>query len=206
MSLPIPSRLRSLLLLAVLLALLAPVAAPARSLPNADFVVKKGKHDANGEGLRVHLVKIGQRHDRRVSFKVLFTSSAAYTTPNPANQADDNKVMGISLMRIHEDSIRLGWSWDPQHKLMNLAYYGWVNGMPDRQDLTTVPLNTWVDCEIRMNDHGLSVKVNGASKERKVELGWKGTTTTAILRTAYFGGTSVAPQDIEVKVKDISAD
>ena len=62
-----------------------------------------------------------------------------------------------------------------------------------------------------MNDHGLSVRVAGAVKERKVELGWKGTTTTAILttailRTAYFGGTAVAPQDIEVKVRGISAD
>ena len=57
-----------------------------------------------------------------------------------------------------------------------------------------------------MNARGLSVRAGGASKERKVDLGWKGTTTTAILRTAYFGGTAVAPQDITVKVKDISAD
>ncbi len=201
------TRMRGLLpLLPLPLLLLLPLSANAGSLRDADFVIKKGKHDASGEGLRAHLVKVGKHHSRRVSFKVLFTSSAAYATPNPANQTDDNKVMGISILRIHEDSIRLGWSWDPAQKKMKLAYYGWVNGMPDRQELTAVPLNTWVDCELKMNDHGLSVRAGAASKERKVELGWKGLTTTAILRTAYFGGTAVAPQEIEVKVKDISAD
>ena len=194
---------RSLLLLATLL---LPLAAPARTLANADFVIKKGHHDASGEGFRAHLPRIGKNHNRRVSFKVLFTSSAAYTTPNPSNQGDDNKVMGISIMRIHEDSIRLGWSWDPQQKKMKLAYYGWVNGMPDRQELTAVPLNQWVDCELKMNKSGLSVRAGGASKERKVDLGWKGLTTSAILRTAYFGGTATAPQEITVKVKDISAE
>ena len=136
-----PSTRRSLLAL-LAAALLWPLAAPAGSLNDADFVIHKGKHDASGEGFRAHLPKIGKSHSRRVSFQVLFTSSAAYTTPNPANQSDDNKVMGISILRIHEDSIRLGWSWDPQHNKMKLAYYGWVNGMPDRQDLTAVPLNT----------------------------------------------------------------
>jgi hypothetical protein len=187
-------------------ALLAPSAASAHKLADVDFHIKKGKHDASNEGLRVHLVKLGKKHDRRVAFKVNFPQSVIYTTSNPANQSDANKVMGISVGRIHEDSIRLGWTWDPKANKVQLRFYAYYNAQRQITDLIQVPLDQWVDVEIKMNDSGMSVRAGSAFVEKQVPLGWKGLTTTAILRTAYFGGDETAPHDIIVKVKDIDAE
>ena len=198
--------MRSLLLALAVALVLAPRAAPARSLADIDFTIKKGNHDASGEGVRAHMVKIGKRHDRRVSFKVLFTSSAAYQTASASHQSDSNKVMGISILRIHEDSVRLGWAFDPKTQKMQLRFYAWVNGTHDNRELVQVPLNQWVDVELTLNDRGMTVRAAGVTQTRQADLGWKGLTTTSILRTAYFGGVETAPKDITVKVKDISAD
>ncbi|MBS2025237.1 MAG: hypothetical protein JST92_22785 [Deltaproteobacteria bacterium] len=198
--------LRSLTLSLVLTLCLAPLAVQAAKLNDADFRLKKGKHDASGEGFRAHLPKIGKHHDRRVSFQVQFDANTAYTTSNPGDQSDCNKVMGISIVRIHEDSIRLGWAFDPKTNKMQLSFYGYYNGNRMIQPMLQVPLGQWVPVEIKLNDQGMSVRAGAQYVEKKVDLGWKGLTTSTILRTAYFGGEETAPHDMDVRVKDISAD
>ncbi len=170
------------------------------------LTVPAGRHDSLLP--RLLKVRVKTQVDRTVSFQARFTASAAYLTSDPGNQADWNKLMGITTNRIHHNSIRLGWRWLPGSGLIELGFYGYIRGERISHALTTVPLDTWVDVTLRLHNGGLSATAGPATYDQKKDLRLSPIipTTTWILETVYFGGDEKAPHDIAVKVRQIAID
>ena len=188
--------------------LLASVAL-AGTLPDARFVLQAGHHYDSGCILAGPRAFALDTHlDRSVSFQCLFEPSCAYRTVNPVNQFSWNKLMGITTARIHHNSIRLGWRYDRTTAKISLGFYGYIKGNRIMKDLVEVDLGQWIDVRIEMTPNLESVTVNGTRIEENQSLGLSMffPTPTWILRTAYFGGTETAPQDMAIEVRAIRID
>jgi hypothetical protein len=183
----------------------AALVAPAAYAFSHSFTVKRGKHEATGPAVfSVKKPKIGKRQDRTLRFQAYFTASALYRSQNPHNQHDFNKLLGISSARIHHNSIRLGWRARPDQRVISLGFYGYAAGRRIMEELTTVPINQWVDVELRMHSNGMHAVAGGRRHEFNGSLGFHGLTSTWLLRTMYFGGDEKAPQDITVNVRNVN--
>ncbi len=186
-------------------ALLVAGAAIAGSLPDITFQLKRGCHYDSNFTLGPRALNMSTRMDRSVHFQCLFQPSCAYRTVDPSNQLDWNKLMGITTIDIHKNSIRLGWRYSPADGKIDLGYYGYIKGTRTMPLITKVDFDTWVDVDITMSASGESVTVNGQTFAVNQSLGlslfWP--TPSWILRTAYFGGNETAPQDMAIQVRDI---
>ncbi|GEM_PF-5722082 len=199
------SRCNGLVAISVLAALL--VAAGVAPAQERSLTIPPGSHGGTGVsgGLSNLRITFGGL-DRRMRFQALFTNSAAYVTRDPANQWDWNKLMGLSTLDIHRNSIRLGWRWVPSAGKMELGFYGYWNGTRYDMPLAQVNLNEWVDVELTLNSRGISARVGTVSWQQAGTLRapwWMPIFSTA-LRTAYFGGDETAPQAITIRVRNVS--
>jgi hypothetical protein len=176
---------------------------PSGELRSAyDLTIASGKHHSNHDFIaRPHL---GRHVDRELRFRAVFSANAAYTTQDPANQSDWNKLMGLTTNRIHKNSIRIGWRWNPATSRIELASYGYLDGARGMHLLGSVAPEKAVDCVLRMDDGGLYAQAGGASFLQAGTLG-AAFPMTWVLHTAYFGGDETAPHRIDVQVTDISA-
>ena len=171
-----------------------------------NFRIPAGKHEGFLEG-GVRDVHLGTKVNRTLHFQARFDSDVPYLTSAASDQMDWCKLMGLTTNRIHETSIRLGWRWNPATKLVELGFYGYVEGNRIDQQLAAVPLSQWADVTLHMDNNGLSVTVNGNTKTVQQSLGFSSwiPTTSWVLLTAYFGGNETAPHDIHIDVQNISS-
>jgi hypothetical protein len=188
--------IRFLVLAALAIPVLAGTSREAAAARSIDFLIRKGSHkDSRGLGI-AHPGGI----DRRLAFQVLFPASAAYRTRSPSHQADANKLMGLSSLRIHHTSLRLGWAYNPATSKITLRFYAYIQGTRVNEVITEVPLNQWVDVELRTRRDGMSARAAGVEVVKNQPVGRH---PTWVLQTAYFGGVETAPQDIEIRVRNI---
>jgi len=136
-----------------------------------------------------------------LKFTVKFDSSAIYESTDPVDQYDINKLYGFSeyLPDNHINSARIGWNWrDGQ---LWLYPYTYVNGVTpiDPAPLATVPLNTEIECSIKLapNQYVFTVNDNSVSVPRA----GIDTVITASQLYPYFGGNEVAPHEIHLYIK-----
>jgi hypothetical protein len=167
-----------------------------------NFTVKSGHHHSNHDFIaKPHL---GHNVNRALSFTATFAGNASYTTQNPGNQSDWNKLMGLSTDRIHKNSIRIGWAWNPSLQRVDLAFYGYLDGRRVSQKLTDVALGQPVNCSLQMTNNGLTATADGHSYNLAGSLG-ASFPLTWVLHSVYFGGDETAPHDIQVSVQNIQA-
>jgi len=188
---------------AALAAQLGATTSPTVDLPTSyRFEIDQGDHHSNHDFVaRPHL---GSHVDRLLRFTAVFEADAEYLTANPLNQSDWNKLMGLTTDRIHQNSIRLGWRWNPVSRRVELGFYGYLAGTQTMTMLTDVGLGESIDCELRMTDTGLEVRAGGASHQEQGSLG-AGFVVSWVLHSAYFGGDETAPHDIHVDVTNVMA-
>jgi hypothetical protein len=167
-----------------------------------DFAIESGKHRSDHDF--VALPHLGEHVDRALSFTATFSQDAAYTTSAPSNQSDWNKLMGLSTDRIHDNSIRIGWRWNPATQLIELGSYGYLDGARVMPMIATVPLGQPIDCVLKMTDAGLYAQAGAGSYTQSGSNG-VGFAITWVLHSAYFGGDETAPHQIHVAVSNISA-
>jgi hypothetical protein len=166
------------------------------------FTVKAGRHHSDHDFVaRPHL---GKRVDRALKVHATFAADAAYLTRNPAKQSDWNKLMGLTTDRIHKNSIRIGWRWNPASQRVELGFYGYLNGARFMRQLTDVAPGQAVDCELRMSNQGLTARAGNASHTESGSLGVS-LPLTWVLHSVYFGGEETAPHDLHVSVSNVQA-
>jgi hypothetical protein len=166
------------------------------------FTIKAGHHRGSHDFIaRPHL---GANVDRSLRFTATFAADAAYRTQSAAEQSDWNKLMGITTDRIHDNSIRIGWRFNPQSGRIELGFYGYLHGTRVMPMLTDVALGQPIDCELRMTNQGLYARAGGASHSEAGSLGVS-LPLTWILHSAYFGGPETSPHDLHVDVSNIDA-
>ena len=173
------------------------------SVSDAAFEIPAGSHDSSPGG--IDATRVQSDLDRFLSFQARFSPDAAYITADPANQGDWNKLMGLTTVNIHGDSLRLGWRYAPASGLIELGLYAYVDGARVDQLITSVPLDTWLDATLLWTEDLVHAEVNGVVAEAPGPAAYI-PRSTWVLRTAYFGGDETAPQDIHVDVRDVWTD
>ena len=130
-----------------------------------------------------------------MSFKVKFDSSAIYTTVDPANQYDINKLYGFSDdSDHHQNSARIGWSWN-DHALRLYAYI-YSNGIRDSRELSIINIGEEVDCRIKVSGNSYIFSM------KNISIAMPRTSTNAVASGyqlyPYFGGDEAAPHDVRI--------
>lgn len=135
-----------------------------------------------------------------IAFTVLFDSSAVYTTKDPANQADINKLYGFSDNRAHHHSFsaRFGWRWY-EHKL-TLHGYIYNDSIREYKELGAVAIGKPVRCAILVQkDRYAFVLNNDTTRMRRTS---KTDRAEGYRLYPYFGGDEYAPHTITIRIKE----
>jgi hypothetical protein len=156
------------------------------------FTIKRGKHRSG--------YRYKSNCNNHIEFKVKFDESAIYKTLDPANQADVNKLYGVSdCGKNHMDySIRFGWRYY-QDKLQ-ILWFKHEAGKFSFDVITNIEINKVYNCTIDIFSDEYIISVSGL--------------TTIVPRSCiktnnryylypYFGGDETAPHDINIKIKSI---
>ncbi len=136
-------------------------------------------------------------------FKAKFDSSAIYTTTDPLNQDDTNKLYGLSdcgSVSHQTNSARFGWRWfNNQLEIMSYCYIDGVRPEPVR--VATVALNTVNSYSIAFKSDKYIFTVNDTSK---VEVA-KNCNYNSIRYKLYpyFGGNETAPHEIRIWIEEL---
>jgi hypothetical protein len=136
--------------------------------------------------------------DSILSFNVVFDSSCVYTSINPTNQFDWNKVAGFSdCNSLHQtNSLRVGWRY--RHTLgIELAAYQYTNGIRSFTIIDTVQiLDTAHITLLRLLDYETTVNSRTAKTSRHCP-----DKPTAYMLFPYFGGNETAQDTVRIHVQ-----
>ncbi len=133
-------------------------------------------------------------------FKVKFDSSAIYTSLDPLNQYDINKLYGFTEGQDpHVNSARIGWSYNDGK--LRLYAYAYNNKQRLSQEISTVNIGEIINCAINSDSLNYVFTVN--EKLVKLSRSQAGITVQRYQLFPYFGGDEVAPHTIRILVKDM---
>lgn len=132
-------------------------------------------------------------------FKVKFDSSAIYTTLDPLNQYDINKLYGFTEgQNPHINSARIGWAYN-EGKL-RLYAYAYNNQQRLSQEISAVNIGETINCAIKMDSLNYIFIVKDV--QVKLSRALAGVTAQGYQLFPYFGGDEVAQQPIRIFIKD----
>jgi hypothetical protein len=174
----------------------ARVTKPGGTITTPQFVlytILKGQHSSDKSTFKS--VKVSQ-----MNFVAKFDASAMYQTVIPVNQYDINKLYGFSEGFDHQyNSARIGWAWNDG--ALRLYAYAYNKGVRDSKEITTVTIDSEINCSIAVSGYKYVFTVNGVT----VDLPRANSTATAsgYQLYPYFGGDEVAPQNIYISIKPL---
>lgn len=136
-----------------------------------------------------------------LAFRVKFDSSAIYSTTDPANQKDINKLFGFSDNNAahHDYSARFGWRWS--NNAVRLFAYTYNKSLVSIKELGTVAIGSENECKIKVTSDNYIFTLNGIS----ATMSRASTTSTAkgYQLYPYFGGDEMAPHNIKIWIKQL---
>ena len=133
-------------------------------------------------------------------FKVQFDSSAIYTSVDPVNQYDINKLYGFTEGQDpHLNSARIGWAFNDGK--LRLYAYAYNNQQRLSQEIGTVNIGETINCAIKLDSLNYIFNVN--EKQVKLRRAQAGVTAQGYRLFPYFGGDEVAPHPIRIMIKDM---
>ena len=136
-----------------------------------------------------------------LKFIAKFDSSAIYSTKDPGNQDDINKLYGFSDNKTthHNFSARFGWRWS--NGALRLFGYIYNSSLIDSKELGIIAIGKENDCAIKVTSTSYQFFLNGKidslpreSSTVKAE-GYK--------LYPYFGGDELAPHAINIFIKEL---
>ena len=156
-----------------------------------DYIIKKGKHYSNWFKFPFFTFR------RSIKFQFMIESSAHYTL-NTEDDYDWNKLFGLSNgWNPHQSSARICWRRFDEEQF-EVCLYTYDDGVR----VTSSPIKLFYDSFygariiISRNNFYLLFKDTSIIFPRKSE---KLFPIKTVLKP-YFGGTSVAPHDIKIKI------
>lgn len=155
------------------------------------YLIRKGNHYCDQNTLK-------SISTSAMLFTARFNSSAIYTTVDPVNQYDINKLWGFSEGLNHQyNSARVGWAYHTS--ALRLYAYVYSKGVRYSQEITTVSLNTDISCSIKLSGSNYIFTVNGVNVT--MPRGLSTTKASGYQLYPYFGGDETAPQDITIDLR-----
>tara|TARA_B100000963_G_scaffold59574_1_gene47573 strand:+ start:971 stop:1513 length:543 start_codon:yes stop_codon:yes gene_type:complete len=161
----------------------------------------------NNEGYRTYTIKKGKHRstysyntsrDTVFTWKIIFDSSAIYTTQDSANQYDINKLIGWSdCGENHMDySIRFGWRW--LNDSLEIHWFRHQHGQFEFNKIKSINLNKSYTyyMSLEKTKYRLCIDETCIDLDRTCSLEYK-----KYKLYPYFGGQEPAPHDIKIKIK-----
>jgi hypothetical protein len=169
---------------------------PTAPTKNFDtFLIERGWHFANNDSNRFEIVDTNI-----IRFQVRFDSSAIYKTVLPSNQTDVNKLYGFSdnAKHHHHFSARIGWAYFDN--ALRLFGYVYNDSLRTITPITTVAINTTLQCSIATTANSYIFMVNNT----QLIMPRTATTPRALgyKLFPYFGGDEPAPQRVKILIKE----
>ncbi len=177
---------------------------PVQETGFTDYTIKKG------EAYSVDSTKIELLNGiSEMRFKFRFDSSAIYTTQDPSNQGDVNKLFGFAdcinfsqqytIPPHHIFSARFGWAWYNQALRIYAYYYN--DSLRAFRELRTVEMGKSYTAGIRLIPGGYEYTIE--NKKDTVVRTCKQPLAVGYKLYPYFGGTETAPHEIHVYIKEL---
>ena len=159
-----------------------------------NYIIESGGHYCNDNSFVPTSVNA-------LNFMVKFDSSAVYSTTDPGNQDDINKLYGFAdnNAQHHQYSARIGWRWS--NNALRLFGYTYNEGIVDSKELAPVDIGKENLCSIKITPQHYIFSINGMMDS----LRRKSTTVKAegYKLYPYFGGDEAAPHKITILIKDL---
>lgn len=162
--------------------------------PFVTYIIKKGNHYTEDRS-------VGILNSKSLHFKANLDSSCVYTTKNPTNQYDINKLFGFSDCNSvhHENSARFGWNW--QNNKLNIFAYCYTNGNVKNQFITSIDLNKEYDYRISTDGNKYVFTLDDKTIIMDRGCSDNFSKNTRLKLYPYFGGDETAPHDIKILIK-----
>jgi hypothetical protein len=161
--------------------------------PTLVYTIKQGRHYADRNAYK----KVSANQLR---FAVTFDSSAIYTTTDPGNQGDINKLYGLSDCGSdhHTNSARFGWRW--YGGKLELHAYSYINQERKSAYIGDIALGKATVCEIKLEDDKYVFTADGRSVSLPRLCNGAG---EGYQLYPYFGGDETAPHDVKITIQEL---
>ena len=167
-----------------------------------NFKIKKGKHYSNNLFYRIFNIfsHFFVGNYKRVEHRIIFNKNCLYIPQND----DTNKLVGFSLGKSHDNSLRFGWRCTSTSGLIQIMCYYYINKKMYYKPLLYVkPEKEYVYIvEYSENKYRFTVKNSNNEFITNFE--------TEVLKREksyysynlyfYFGGDLTAPHDMQIKI------
>jgi hypothetical protein len=157
------------------------------------YEIQRGEHGSEQSGYT-------KSDFTELNFLVKFDSTAIYSTTDPANQLDVNKLYGFSDNNSshHAFSARIGWRWSDG--ALRLFGYVYNDSKMSFEELAVVPIGVEISCSIKVSSKQYVFSANGntISMPRTSN----GDTAKGYRLFPYFGGDETAPHNINIWIKE----
>ena len=156
------------------------------------YTIKKNRHRS--------VIKVNRTQKQSFNIQVQFDESAQYTSRDPVNQLDVNKLWGVSDCgsNHNKNSIRFGWRWDLDAEQIEILMYRRKNSKFSFKSLgyaLTDDVN-YMSLNITKTNYIMSLNGVTDSMSRSCD-----TPCSRYYLYPYFGGTERAPHDITILIK-----
>jgi len=158
-----------------------------------EYVIVKGGHYADKS------TNIAVR-TTAIRFSVRFDSSAIYTTTDPFNQGDINKLYGFSDCEAqhHISSARFGWNWI--NLSLHLYAYCYVDSLRIEKDLGIIDIGKEYPCSIAIQSDNYIFSLN--NETHTMRRSCNSDESDGYKLFPYFGGDETAPHDVHLFIRD----
>ena len=135
-------------------------------------------------------------------FKAIFDSSCIYTSADPNNQFDINKLYGFSdaSSHHHQNSARFGWNWEGGK--LHIHAYCYRSGIRQSTELGTVSLNEPHEFTIKVRSGQYSFALDN-KYFALMERGSNESYAHGYKLLPYFGGDEAAPHDVRIQIREM---
>lgn len=169
-----------------------------------DYFIPKGQSYSTDS---TSIVRLNGITEMKLQFR--FDNSAIYSTVDPINQADVNKLYGFAdcvsfttlytIAPHHINSARFGWAWYNQALRMYAYYYN--DSVRLFKELQVVEIGKTYTAGIKLIPHGYEFTIE--NKKDTVPRTCTSSTISGYKLFPFFGGTETAPQDIHIWMKEL---
>lgn len=158
------------------------------------YLIRKGNNFCDQSTTR-YLTVNGE-----MKFTARFNQSAIYTTIDPVNQYDINKLWGFSEgFNNQYNSARIGWAYN--NGALRLYGYVYAKGVRYSKEIGIVTIGSEIPCSIKLSGSSYLLTANGVTVT--LPRGVTSTKASGLQQYPYFGGDERAPQDIRIEIKPI---
>jgi hypothetical protein len=156
------------------------------------YLIKEGQHSSTNsfKSIKTSLLR----------FEAVFDKSAVYTTVLANNQADINKLYGMSdCGSLHQtNSARFGWRW--YNNRLEILGYVYNGGQWAYKYITSIELDKPYTYELSLQSQAYIFRVNGSEVTLPRSCSGQG---SGYMLYPYFGGDETAPHDITIRIRDL---